>query len=147
MFHRREFAWAVIEMLILLTKFIACPMNASRSKYFLTFQIANPPRFPCVIKIGHAHGGLGKVKVENPADYTDIISLVACANTYCTVEPYIDAKCDIHIQKIGNSYNAFMYVSSVEALRLAINARLIEPRWSFKKNSSSRAFSDRGLIS
>ena len=25
--------------------------------------------YPCVFKIGHAHGGLGKVKVENEAGF------------------------------------------------------------------------------
>ena len=26
-------------------------------------------QFPCVFKVGHAHGGLGKVKVENETTY------------------------------------------------------------------------------
>jgi len=67
-----------------------------------------PPRFPCVVKIGHAHGGLGKIRIESPTDYEDIVSLVACTKTYATIEPYIDSKCDIHIQKIGTNYKAFM---------------------------------------
>ena len=27
------------------------------------------PSLPCVVKVGHAHGGLGKVKVESETNY------------------------------------------------------------------------------
>ncbi|XP_071552793.1 synapsin [Panulirus ornatus] len=70
-------------------------------------EMLSAPRYPCVFKIGHAHGGLGKIRVESNADFQDMASVVAVANTYCTTEPYIDAKFDIHIQKIGAMYKCF----------------------------------------
>ncbi|XP_065569525.1 synapsin-like isoform X2 [Artemia franciscana] len=77
--------------------------------YYPNFkEMVAPPRLPAVLKLGHAHGGLGKFKVESPADYQDAASVVAVAGTYCTVEPYLESRADLHVQKIGQSYKAFV---------------------------------------
>ncbi|XP_076448572.1 synapsin-like [Babylonia areolata] len=66
------------------------------------------PKFPVVVKIGHAHQGLGKVRVGSHYDFQDMAGVVAVSSSYSTTEPFIDSNFDLHIYKIGNQYKAFM---------------------------------------
>ncbi|KAH0953041.1 hypothetical protein HN011_001318 [Eciton burchellii] len=73
-----------------------------------TNSTVSASRYPVVVKLGHAHGGTGKARAETNQEFLDLASLAAMANAYCTAEPYIDTKYDVHVQKIGNNYKAFM---------------------------------------
>jgi hypothetical protein len=45
--------------------------------------------FPSVIKVSHAHAGMGKAKVADMQGFEDMRTILALTNDYCTAEPYI----------------------------------------------------------
>lgn len=82
------------------------------SSFFIYFQ-CNWNKFPCVLKAGHCHGGRAIAKLDIAGALQDAAGLLCGPvinnqGSYCCIEPYVDAKYDVLIQKIGSSYKAFM---------------------------------------
>jgi len=68
--------------------------------------------FPAVLKVGHAHAGLGKMRVPNHHDWEDVRSVVAMTDgKYCTAEPFVSGEFDLRIQKLGDHYRVFKRIS------------------------------------
>lgn len=64
--------------------------------------------FPAVLKVGHAHAGMGKMRVANHHDWEDVRSVVAMTDgKYCTAEPFLEGDFDLRIQKIGAHVRVF----------------------------------------
>jgi hypothetical protein len=70
-------------------------------------QLIGPSKFPGVVKVGHAHAGMGKMKIHDHHDFEDFSSVMALSNDYVTAEPFYEGVYDIRIQKIGDRYRAF----------------------------------------
>lgn len=68
--------------------------------------------FPAVLKVGHAHAGMGKMRVPNHHDWDDVRSVVAMTEgKYCTAEPFLSGDFDLRIQKLGEHYRVFKRTS------------------------------------
>ena len=62
------------------------------------------PDMPCIVKISHAHAGMGKIKINDQTGFQDIATVVAVNDDYCSAESFIEPEYGIRVQKIGNNY-------------------------------------------
>lgn len=66
-----------------------------------------------------------QVRLDNIDTYREVAHILALGSNYATTEKYIDGRYDLHLQKIGNNYRAYMWVISKEILAyLAITVSL-----------------------
>ncbi|MBN2153366.1 MAG: hypothetical protein JW839_18070 [Candidatus Lokiarchaeota archaeon] len=70
-------------------------------------NVARAPDPPFVMKVGAAHAGFGKMRIESRQQLDDFTSLMAMYPDYITAEPFVKAESDVRIQKIGPHYRAF----------------------------------------
>ncbi|KAK5977360.1 Synapsin ATP binding domain protein, partial [Trichostrongylus colubriformis] len=70
-----------------------------------------PTTFPVVISVNEGYQGIGKVKVnsnEELCDIEGILQIMGKGDTEVEVEPYVDLKFDVHVQKIGHDIKTFL---------------------------------------
>ena len=65
-----------------------------------------PPALPAIVKVSHAHRGLGKIRVDTQTQFRDVATVLALHDEYCTGEPFVEAEYGVRIQKIGSHYRA-----------------------------------------
>eukprot|EP00475_Leptophrys_vorax_P024293 TRINITY_DN33511_c0_g2_i1.p1 TRINITY_DN33511_c0_g2~~TRINITY_DN33511_c0_g2_i1.p1 ORF type:complete len:330 (-),score=86.12 TRINITY_DN33511_c0_g2_i1:172-1161(-) len=69
-------------------------------------MVIPPDPLPCVVKVSHAHAGMGKVLARSVNDFHDISTVITLHQDYCTAEPFWENDYGVRIQKIGNNYRA-----------------------------------------
>jgi len=62
---------------------------------------------PSVCKIGHAHAGMGKIKLNSQENFRDVATIIAMYDDYCTCEPFIESSYGVRVQKIGPNYRVY----------------------------------------
>jgi hypothetical protein len=66
--------------------------------------------FPAILKVSHAHAGMGKVKIDASEGLHDCATVLALHNDYASLEPYIAAVYGLRVQKIGPHYRVYKKV-------------------------------------
>lgn len=83
--------------------------------------------FPCVVKIGNLHAGLGKIKANDAETFDDVKDLSFAADDYITIEPFIDYARDVRCLIIEDNIWALeRRGASWKANTQTVNYKLVE---------------------
>uniref|UniRef100_A0A0M3HYY8 ATP-grasp domain-containing protein n=1 Tax=Ascaris lumbricoides TaxID=6252 RepID=A0A0M3HYY8_ASCLU len=84
-------------------------------------------RFPVVVRVGHGTHGLGKIKVDDEQHLLELEGAIrSLGGGEVIVEPYIDTKYDVHIQKIGAEMKAFIRKGISNNWRSNVGSAMLE---------------------
>jgi len=107
------------------------------------------PAYPIVIKVGHTHGGWGKMVLRNQEDFNDLASILALHEDYCTAEPFLTGEYDIRIQKIGKHYRAYKRVGATwktNTSGLVLEDLLMTDRYKMWADECSKLFGGMDIL-
>lgn len=76
---------------------------------------------PCLVRMGN-----GRIKIDNLQGLRDFASIMATSNQSCTIEQYLEVKCDLMIQKLGSSLKLFKKTTLDQTSRRTSNLDLRE---------------------
>ena len=84
--------------------------------------------FPCVVKIGSAHAGMGKMIIEDHHKMEDFRSVLAMTEgKYCTAEEFVaEPLYDLRIQRIGPHIRTFRRVSASGSWKTNTGTSMLE---------------------
>ncbi|VDM44051.1 unnamed protein product [Toxocara canis] len=96
--------------------------------YYPAFDHFNAlSRFPVIVRVGHGAHGLGKVKIDDEQHLVELEGAIrSLGGGEVSVEPYIDIKYDVHLQKIGSETKAFIRKGISNSWRSNVGSAMLE---------------------
>uniref|UniRef100_A0A8R1I1Y2 ATP-grasp domain-containing protein n=1 Tax=Caenorhabditis japonica TaxID=281687 RepID=A0A8R1I1Y2_CAEJA len=79
--------------------------------HFHKFHQNQSGTYPLVVSVNEGFQGIGKIKVNNHEELCDVegmLQIMSKGDTEVEVQPYVDAKYDLHVQKVGHEYKTFI---------------------------------------
>ncbi|CAI2350843.1 unnamed protein product [Caenorhabditis sp. 36 PRJEB53466] len=79
--------------------------------HFHKFHQNQSATYPMVVSVNEGFQGIGKIKVNSQEELCDVegmLQIMSKGDTEVEVQPFVDAKYDLHVQKVGHEYKTFL---------------------------------------
>lgn len=79
--------------------------------HFHKFHQPQASTYPMIVSVNEGFQGIGKIKVNSIEELSDVegmLQIMTKGDTEVEVQPFVQAKYDLHIQKIGQEYKTFI---------------------------------------